>query len=179
MVEIVPLGRFPGIKASSMSAAQTAAVEPLIGERGVPSPFRFLVNSAPVAQHLGQLWLDIRKGKTLSAREREIVTLVTATEMKCDFVKVAHRKTGVSVGLPDDILDAMLSSQVPPLTDARERAVYDLTIALLRENPLPADKAARFEKALGNEAVSDVIGYIAIYVATAHVMRFVDLKPPA
>lgn len=179
MKDIAPLGRFPGLKASELSPEQVAAIETLVGGRGaVPAPYRFLIASPKVTRDLGQLGIDLRQDAKLTPREREIVILVTATELGSEFVKFAHRRTGVSVGLPDDILDAILAGRTPVLTDDHERTVYKLAISLHRDNPVPQDKAEHFEKMLGNRMVADVIGYIANYTATCFVMRFVDSKPP-
>jgi 4-carboxymuconolactone decarboxylase len=176
--DIGPLGRFPGIKASALTAEQTKAIEALVGGRGsVPAPYKLLIASPMVVEHVGTLGTDLRKRGEVTDREMEIVILVTAYHLKSAFVMAAHRRAGAKVGLSDEIMDAILSGKVPNLPDERERACYEIAIALHQENPVSQAKAEKAEKVLGLKTVSEISAFIGNYTITCYVMRFVDAKP--
>jgi 4-carboxymuconolactone decarboxylase len=176
--DIGPLGRFPGIKASALTVEQTKAVEDLVGGRGsVPAPYRFLIASPMVVEHIGTLGTDLRKRGELTDREMEIVILVTAVHLRSEFVKAAHRRAGGKAGLSDEIMDAILGGKIPNLPDERERNIYDITVALHQDVPVSQSNAEKAEKALGLKIVSEIIAFIGNYTITCYVMRFVDARP--
>lgn len=180
MHKVPSLGRFPGLEASALSAEQVLTLDELVDGRGmIPAPYRFLIASPKVVQHLGALGTDLRKTGELTRREMEIVILVTAQHLGSSFVKAAHRRLGGLAGLSDDIMDAILEGRVPDLADPRERAAYEVTVALHRDAAVPQEQANAAERVLGLKTIAEIIAFIGNYTVTCYTMRFVDAQAPA
>jgi 4-carboxymuconolactone decarboxylase len=172
--DIRSLGRFRGLKAASLSAAQSAVLQRLTSDRGsVPAPYRYLIASPVVVEHVAGLGTQLRQSGELTDRELEIVVLVTARHFRTEFVEAAHRRISRKVGLPDSVIDAILSEVAPTFSDAREARVYELAKAL-HENPVLSERAAaEAEQSLGAKMIAEVIAVIGLYTVTCYTMRFV------
>ena len=178
MPDIPAVGRFPGVKESELSAEQKEALGLIAEGRGaIPTPYRFLIVNPVVARALGTMSIILRTEGHLTPREREILIVVTAHYYKNAFIQTGHYRMGMEEGVPKAVMDAIINDQVPDLPDPRERAVYELTLALLNEAPLSQDKAERAEKALGLKSVAEVIAYMGNYAANVYALRYVAMQP--
>ena len=180
MHTVQPLGRFPGLPPSALSAEQVATLDGLVDGRGIiPAPYRFLIASPTVVKHLGALGTELRKTGELSKREMEIVILVTARHLGSSFVQAAHRRIGGEAGLSDAVMTAILAGTTPELPDPRERAAYEITEALHRHTSVPPEQAKAAELQLGLKSIAEIIAFIGNYTVTCYTMRFTDTQAPA
>lgn len=177
MADVHGLGRFPGLASTSLDDEQRGALARLESGRGnVPAPYRFLIASPLVVDHLGALGTDLRKRGDLTDRELEIVILVTAQHFRTPFVQAAHRRLGRRAGLSEAVIDAILEGRAPALDDERERCAYRLAVALHAEPSVPQALAAEAEHTLGRKMIAEIIALIGNYTATCYTMRFVDAQ---
>lgn len=179
MSDVLPLGRFAGMASTALSERQRNALDMLVDGRGtVPAPYRFLIASPLVVEHLGALGTALRKEGELSFRELEIVVLITAGVLQTPFVLAAHREIAVKAGLAEETIEKLIAGAEADLNDPREKMTCDLAKALHRYASVPQGLAKDSEAVLGSRAIAEIIAVIAVYTATCYTMRFVDAQPP-
>jgi 4-carboxymuconolactone decarboxylase len=158
-----------------MTPAQREGYRFLVeGPRGrLPGPYKVWVHNpklvhaaAPIGQHFtpGQ--------SSLSEREREIAVLVITSRWHSAYPTAAHEKRGLEVGLPAATVEAIVAGLPASFTDAREQAVYEISMALAAGRLVPQGLYDRAVKALGHESITDVIVLMGYYTAVSLTMNF-------
>jgi 4-carboxymuconolactone decarboxylase len=172
MSTIPALGREPPLDPGQLTPEQREVVDELAGARGaLPAPYRFLLHSPDVARGIGGLGTRLRESGVLSPREYEMVVLLTARHLGCEFVQRAHERIAPTLGLDPREVRALLEGTFQA-SDPREAAVCEVTQALHAHARVPDAIAARARQTLGARGVAEVIGYIGIYTVTCYTMRY-------
>jgi 4-carboxymuconolactone decarboxylase len=163
-----------------MSPAQKEAYAQMVdGPRGrLPMPYRMWLASAQLVKCLEPLGVHFRNS-SLTLRETEMVILVTGQAYGSPFELAAHRKLAASVGLEPAVIDALCAGETPPLTDEREKVVYETARALHQMADIPDALYDRAIATLGHEVIADMTVLIGYYVAAAHVLKFYRVPLPA
>ena len=106
-------------------------VEVLHGVRG---PFQVLLHSPGLAQKVMEAGAQVRLGSTLSKTERELAIIAVAREKDARYEWAAHVKTGRSVGLGEDAIEAVRHNRDVSKLAADERDIVLFVRQLLRTN---------------------------------------------
>lgn len=106
-------------------------VEVLHGVRG---PFRILLHSPGLAQKVMEAGAQVRLGSTLTQVERELCIIAVAREKDARYEWAAHVKTGRSVGLGEDAIEAVRHRADVQHLKADERDIVLFVRQLLRTN---------------------------------------------
>lgn len=77
----------------------------------VAGPFALLLHEPELAARIAHLGSHIRFESTLAARDREIVILVVASEMKCEYEWHFHAPVAVRAGVPNDAIAAIRNGE--------------------------------------------------------------------
>jgi 4-carboxymuconolactone decarboxylase len=120
--------------------------------------------AAPIGQHF-------TPGQS-SLSEREIAVLVITSRWHSAYPTAAHEKRGLEVGLPAATIEAIVAGLPASFTDAREQAVYEVSMALPAGRLVPQGLYDRAVKALGHESITDMIVLIGYYTAVSLTMNF-------
>ena len=122
--------------------------------------------AAPLGQHFtpGQ--------SSLTEREREIAVIIITSRWNSDYPAAAHEKRGREVGLPADMVEAMIAGRPASFPDAREQAVYEVAMALAGGRLVSQALHDRAVAALGHERLTDVIVLMGYYTAVSFTMNF-------
>jgi 4-carboxymuconolactone decarboxylase len=83
-------------------------------------PFGALLLSPVIGSALQELGNALRRTSVLTAREREITILVTASHWDCGFELRTHERIGRELGLSDSDLRTLRRGAIPDLADPRE-----------------------------------------------------------
>jgi 4-carboxymuconolactone decarboxylase len=174
------VGRFPRLAAEAMSLAQTQAYETLVGgARGmVPKPYQVWLCNPALTAALGPLGLHLTRGSSLMPRETEIAILVAARHWGAGYVMHAHSRIGQQAGLSPQVTRALCAGEAPALADARERAVYDATMALLPGGVVGSAAFARAKELLSDDNLTDLAALLGYYAAVAFTLNLYDVRPP-
>lgn len=115
----------------------------------------------------------------ISARERELVILATASVTRAEFVRTAHETIGVGAGLTRAQVEAAGRGERVEGLEEREELVYGLGVEMARGFGKLGDE--RFEEVvgvegLGREGVSAVAQVVGMYFLAGVLVNVADVK---
>ncbi|MGE5156413.1 MAG: carboxymuconolactone decarboxylase family protein, partial [Betaproteobacteria bacterium] len=128
---------------------------------------------------LERLGATVRFESTLTARAREIATLLVAHHHASAFELYAHERLGRTAGLTDDDLAGLAGGALPAAADEQERAVHAVTRRLLEAGDLSDAEYAEAVRQLGVERLIEVVTLVGYYGLLALQMRVFRVNPPS
>ena len=168
------------IPEAQLTPEQKAGIEAVVGGRGrLLTPYKVWIHSPVLMRALETLGTFLNKRCTLSEREVELGIVLAAHHWHGEYVQAAHVKRLRELGVAEPVLDALKRGASPDLTDARERAIYDLF--KLSEAPGPGADAVfdRATKILGRNGLAETIALFGYYSAVAIAMKLHRVPIPA
>jgi 4-carboxymuconolactone decarboxylase len=85
----------------------------------VSRPFQLLLHSPALAERVAELGHLVRTGSTLTAADRELVTLATGRAIRCSFVWGSHLHAATAAGIPAETIETL--QRDPTALPERER----------------------------------------------------------
>src|SRR5579871_4907896 len=168
------------IPPEKLTPEQKAGIEAVIGGRGrLLTPYKIWLHSPPLMRALETLGTFLNKQCSLSEHEVELGIVLTAHHWQGDYVQAAHVKRLRELGVSESILEALKRGATPDLTDARERAIYDLFKASEGKGAGPDDVFERATKVLGRKGVAETLALFGYYSAVAIAMKLHRVPIPA
>lgn len=173
------MNRIKEIQPAEMTPDQTRVFEELTAGRGrILTPYKVWIHSPTVASGMEKIGTFLNKKSSLSSREVEMVILIIARHWQADYVLQAHIREGKAVGLPDDVINAIVDGREPKLPDAHERAVHDFARTLASATKPTDAEFAALERVLGRAGVAEVLVLIGYYTSVALAMKVHDVPIP-
>ena len=123
-----------------------------IAREGFRGPFNVWMYAPSMGMHAQILGEELRFEGTLSDRQREVAILRVAVHWKADFEWWAHARIAAGHGLEAEVIDAILSGEVPRFSDEAERLVYEFAGEVLREHQVNDTLYRNTAEALGEPA---------------------------
>ncbi len=168
------------ISPETLTAAQKAGIEAVIGGRGrLLTPYKVWLHSPQLMRALETLGTFLNKGCSLIEREVELCIVLTAHHWHGDYVQAAHVKRLRELGVGESVLDALKRGTKPDLSDARERAIYDLFKMAEAEGAGADEIFDRASKVLGRDGLAEVLALFGYYSAVAIAMKLHRVPIPA
>ena len=154
--------------------------EAMSGLRGrTPAPMIAWLRSPELArrgQRLGEL---LRYQTTLEPRLSELAILVTARRWTSHYEWTAHKREGLKAGMDPEVVAAIAARRPPPaLRDEAERAVYEVSSALLATSRVPEALYRRGAAALGERGMVELVGILGYYSLVALTLNAFELGLP-
>jgi 4-carboxymuconolactone decarboxylase len=153
--------------------------EAVSGLRGrIPAPMIAWLRSPELArrgQRLGEL---MRYQTTLEPRLSELAILVTARHWSSHYEWAAHKREGLKAGMDPEVVAAIAARRPPALRDEAERAVYEVSSALLATRRLPETVYRRGVAALGERGMVELVGILGYYSLVALTLNAFELGLP-
>jgi 4-carboxymuconolactone decarboxylase len=173
MSDAPTLGRYAEIPVDRMTPAQREGYRFLVeGPRGrLPGPYKVWVHNPKLVHAAAPIGQHFTPGQS-SLSEREIAVLVITSRWHSAYPTAAHEKRGLEVGLPAATIEAIVAGLPASFTDAREQAVYEVSMALAAGRLVPQGLYDRAVKALGHESITDMIVLMGYYTAVSLTMNF-------
>lgn len=132
----------------------------------VGNVFRSMAASPGALQALAGVGAYFRAESAIPPRERELLVLAVAHELRCGYEWTHHLRVATTLGLSvDDVADALRASP-----DERVRVVVDTARAIATGTHLDDEDVERLRAALGDEVATEVVVMAAYYVALARVI---------
>jgi 4-carboxymuconolactone decarboxylase len=124
-------------------------------------------------------WVTSKAEMGLSVREQELVILLMAVLYRSDYVWKHHVKVGREFGVNDTELDAIRHGFYGAFSEARERALLELTDAFMNDRYLPPELWNSTKSVLGSRDFVDLISLVSQYVlfALTNVCLQVQVEP--
>ena len=156
-----------------MTPEQIRAAEEFKRLRGVEpfGPFLDLLVSPELMTRVGALGEYLRYRSALPRRLSEFAILVTAAHWRQQFEWDIHAPIARQAGVSQAIVDAIWAHIPPPGLDAEQQVLYELCVALHRDQSMSPDLRARAHAALGEQATMDAIGICGYYAMLAMVLN--------
>ena len=173
------MNRLMEIPPEQLTAEQKTVFDQLVAGRGrILGPYKVWIHSPTIADGMEHIGTYLNKKGSLSEREVEIGILVIAQHWDANYVRQAHIKMGKTVGLSQEIIDAVLAGRDPKLTDPHEHAVHRFAAALVAGAKLADGEFAEIEKAIGRDGVAEVLVLIGYYTSVALGMKVHQVPIP-
>jgi len=175
------MNRTQDVAPDQLTSEQKSIFERLVAGRGrILGPFKIWIHSPAVASAMEALGTHLNKRGSLSPREVEIGILVISQHWDADYVRTAHIRAGLAVGIPQETIDAILAGRDPKLTDHHERAVHKFAAALANGAKMSDADFADVEKVLGRKGIAEVLTLLGYYTAVSLGMKVHQVPiPPA
>jgi 4-carboxymuconolactone decarboxylase len=187
--------RLPKLPPDALDADQRALYEAIAGgPRGTSStplvdaegrlegPFNAMLLHPPLGDALQRVGGAIRYRSTLTARAREIATLLVAAHWDSAFEWYAHEAAGRAAGLTDAELAALRAGRTDAvagaLAEPAERLVAGTTAALLDRGDLTGEEFDAARAGLGMPALFELTTLVGYYGTLALQLRVFRVPLP-
>lgn len=174
------MARLNAIPDAELSPEQASVcAEARSGPRGkIPAPtIPWLRNPelARRAQKLGEL---LRFETSLEPQLTELAILVCGRHWTSHHEWTAHKALALKAGLPPEVIADIAARRVPNIQCERQRAVYDVSQALLADGRIGADLYAKGTAQLGEQGMVELVGVLGYYCLVALTLNAFELGIP-
>lgn len=174
--------RYPRLRRDDLDADGRALYDAIAGgpRAGVPGqfpivasdgtlagPFGPMLYSPAVGDAMQQLGARIRTASSLTARDRELLTLAVAVAARSGFEIAAHVPLARAAGLEDAVVEALLEGRDPG--DPRDAALVRFARAAV-EGTAPHAAAEELEPWFGARELLDIVAVAGYYRMLAVLM---------
>ena len=141
--------------------------------RGVEpfGPFIDLLVSPELMTRVSALGEYLRYRSALPPRLSEFAILVTAAHWRQPFEWDIHAPIALKAGVAQSIIDAIWAHIPPPELDPEQQIVYELCVALHRDQAVSPELRLRAHQLIGERATMDAIGICGYYAMLAMVLN--------
>lgn len=170
-------GRMLSADSGKMPDAQRRILED-IAQRyhgRVPVPLAIWSSAPELAPILLDLAAYLAPQSSLSARETELVILVSAKYWQCDHVWDGHARVARTLGFSDAEIDAIRDDRFPALADRQERRIYDAAMEIQTKRKLDEKNFAALVDSIGHVGICDLTALLGFYAAVAFVLIAYDV----
>jgi 4-carboxymuconolactone decarboxylase len=149
------------------------AVEEFKRLRGVDpfGPFIDLLVSPELMTRVSAVGEYLRFRSALPPRLSELAILITAAHWHQQFEWDIHAPIALNAGVPQPIVDAIWAHVPPRELDADQQVLYELCVALHRDQAVSPQLRSRAHQVLGERATMDAIGICGYYAMLAMVLN--------
>ena len=175
------MSRVPELKPADMTPAQREVADALTSgpHGGIRGPHGIWLQVPELAKRARSLSEFIRFQSTLPKRLLELAILTGGRFWKAEYEFYAHAKLGREAGLDDAVIQAIAENKRPRFTDEVDGLVYDLCHELLETRRLKDATFNSAVKALGQQAVIEVIATIGYYSMVSLTLNAFQVPLPA
>lgn len=170
---------------ADLSAEQQAAFDKVVAERPVkPSdghiggPFDIWLRSPEMGTRLVGLGGFFRFRTSVDRRYIELAILVTGQFWQAQFEWWAHEPMARDAGVPEDVIAAIKIGEQPELTDAGDRAAYDLAHEIHNNRKLSDATFAAAKAQFGETGVAELIGLCGFYGLVSMTLNGFEVELP-
>lgn len=160
-----------------MTEEQRAIYDDVLRTRGNASgPFLAWLTSPGLADPAQQLGAFCRYNTSLSIAESELLILYVAAHYRCIGEQQIHEPIAKNAGLSDDVLIAIRTEEVPPVSTERLRLLGKIARELLVSKKLGDKLYRQAVESLGEKTLVEVVGVIGYYALVAYTLNAFDMK---
>ncbi|MDD5508526.1 MAG: hypothetical protein PHD25_09420 [Bacteroidales bacterium] len=109
-------------------------------------------------------WVTSKLKMGLTIREQELVILRMAVHYRSNYVWKHHVPVAVEFGIADELLAAVKQFPLPPVFNAREEALLQLTDELVTERDIRDEVYENYHGQLRDSELVDLISLVSQYV---------------
>ena len=163
-----------------LTAEQKKVFDDLVAGRGrLLTPYKIWIHSPKLAAAMETIGTFLNKKGSLTEREVELTIVIIATHWQGAYVQAAHVKRCLELGYPQAAMDAIKAARPPDLSNAREKAVYDLCQIAMAPGGGSDEVYDEAAELLGREGLAEVIALLGYYSAVSMAMKLHRVPVPA
>lgn len=172
--------RIVEIAPDAMTPEQHAVYTRLIsGPRGrLPTPYKIWLHSPKLADAMEGLGTYLTMGSMFTDREIEIAVLIIARHLAAEYVFHVHCREARDLDLADDVIAAISTGTMPPLTDPRECAVARIALTLCKQPSVPAEVFQGADEVLKQRGIAELLALLGYYTSVAFATKFYAVPLP-
>jgi 4-carboxymuconolactone decarboxylase len=144
----------------------------MMGLQG-PAGVQLYTKAAP---HLVALNQYLRFQSGITPRIREIAILITAREMDSQFEWAAHEPEALSVGVPENVVEAIKHRRSTAALDDADATVIELGRQIWRTHKVSSELFAKAKALFGASMLIDIVLLMGNYASTAALLATVDMQ---
>ena len=173
--------RFPVIPAEQMTPRQKEVADAIAGgpRGGLRGPYLALIHHPALADKLQALGEHLRYGAAISPAHIEMVVLIVARHMNCQYEWFAHERIARNTtDLADSIIKALQIDAEPADMTAEQSTLYKFSKEVIAHGQ-PTDST--YDQAIqhfGREGVLDIISLVGYYSLIAMVLNTSQVPLP-
>lgn len=175
------MGRLPALLLEQLSPAQTALYRAVAeGPRGqgiaLQGPFKVWMHSPEFGLQAQQFGAHVRYDGSLPSRVFELAVLVCARHWRAEFESLVHAPLAVAAGIPEDIVNALISGEQPPFTEVTDSIVFKFSQTLLEKGRVPDDLYHLIIGFLSIQQMIELTGVIGYYTLVALTLNAFEVE---
>lgn len=171
--------RFRELEPAELSPAQKTVFDAIASgpRKTVPYIYHLLLGSAELAEKSQALGVFCRYGTEFTPRLSELAILVVARHWDAVYEWSVHVHEARKAGLPESVIAALETDEVPVFEDADDALVYRFASTYFAKNDVPDDLFAEAEARFGKKAVIELAGLLGYYSMLAICLRIYRVPP--
>ncbi|QII83686.1 carboxymuconolactone decarboxylase family protein [Bordetella hinzii] len=172
--------RLQALPDAALSPEQAAVcAEARSGPRGrIPAPMIAWLRRPELARRAQKLGELLRFETSLEPRLTELAILVCARHWTSHHEWTAHKALALEAGVPPAVIARIAARRSPGLRCERQRAVHDVSLALLTQGRMDADLYQRGCAQLGEQGMVELVGVLGYYCLVALTLNAFELGLP-
>ena len=165
---------------SNLTPEQRRVVDGILGRRGgrIPGPFRFTLHCPAVTEAWHPLGEVLRLKSGFPLRLSELVIVLAARYMDCDYVFNSHAPIAIENGLAPSIVEALAAGKRPAFEKADEEAMHDFCKELAESHKVSDKTYERAKETLGVPGVVELTALFGYYTMVAMTILAHDMPVP-
>lgn len=173
--------RFPVIPPEQMTSRQKEVADAIAGgpRGGLRGPYLALIHHPELADKLQALGEHLRYGAAISPANIEMVVLIVARHMNCQYEWFAHERIARNTtDLADSIIKALQINAVPPEMTGEQATLYRFSKEVIAHGQPTNSTYDEAIKHFGREGVLDIISLVGYYSLIAMVLNTSQIPLP-
>lgn len=173
--------RFPIIASEQMTARQAEVAAAIAGgpRGGIRGPFLALIHHPDLADRVQSLGEHLRYGAAISLANIEMIVLIVARHMNCQYEWFAHARIArTTTDLPEAIIQSLQAGQKPADLNDEQDTLYTFCKEVIAHGQ-PTDRTyTRAVGYFGRAGVLDMIAIVGYYSMIAMVLNTSQIPLP-
>jgi 4-carboxymuconolactone decarboxylase len=158
--------------------AEGSGVRAIAPDGSLLGPFNPLLFSPVLGAAQVGIFRADKSSTSLPPRVHEIIVLTVGAAWNSKYELYAHSAVAKLAGLPDSVIEALVSGQPPDLQSEQEASAYAFTWQLTNKHRIDADTYARAEQAFGHKGLVDMVMLIGLYITTCCIINAFEVPVP-
>ncbi|QGY33105.1 carboxymuconolactone decarboxylase [Pantoea cypripedii] len=172
--------RLQKIEPDNASASQQEVIAKLSEARGrIPTPFNIWLHNPNLAKGMEIIGTHIDSSPVLDEVESEVAILSTAVFWNAPYVIANHRRHAIEAGVPETVVEAILSRQCLATGDDRLGLICQAVWDLLGGGEISDQRFARYAAELGRAVIAELLIVIGYFTSVSLAMTLHALQPKA
>ncbi|MGC4251267.1 MAG: hypothetical protein QM605_07260 [Sphingobium sp.] len=153
--------------------------EVVAGKRGkVPAPMIAWLRNPELARRTQKLGELLRYDTTLPQSLLELAIIVCARHWTAHVQWKAHKAYALQAGLDPAIAEDIAARRTPAFEDAKQRVVYEVSMALLDRSRVPTELYERAKELLGEQGLVELVTLLGYYCIASFTLNTFELGLP-